>query len=301
MEGVEVDLESQINNSTKQEKRPNIFHQAIETTFNRVEDPRNCQTLDDVVGKRVEGGTLKARRLDWAPRKMDISRIAETIKMVQEKQSATQPLKIVDIAGHSGFLDRLILDELDQKGRPQNEIKVTVVDPDKIVTNKARGYYKGRENRLDFRTQTSQEFVKSGEQADVVICSWMRPEMDLRPDIEKLNPKAIIFVKDVPGDVGQPQSFTDSENYKQVASWLGFSGHNIDSANNGFELHADNVVLIMTRNDGGISGEQIREGLNGIQIAEENKYSWERQLPNLDVGKIHETANYDYFRPELAG
>lgn len=300
MESVDINLESQVDNSSKHEKRPNIFQEALEIKFNRFNDPRNCQTLEDVVGKRIEGRVSRARRLDWAPRRIDISRIAEAVRTVQE-HNPNHPLEIVDIAGHSGFLDRMLIDEIDRVNGNHSDINVTVVDPDRVVTKAGFKYYQqqGHEPRINFRTETSQQYANRNERADVVLCSWMRPEMDLRPDIEKLDPQLIIFVKDVPGDVGKPSTFENSEKYKKSAAWLGYSGHDIDNFNEYGEYETDNVILIMTR-EGGIPGQEIRDRLSKVSIQESDKYSWEKQLPPLNVGKIHETDNFDYFRPHLS-
>lgn len=297
MEAVDIGIQPQQN---ELQKKPGFFHQLKEIAFNRFEDPRNCQTLEDVVGKRIEGGILKARRIDWAPRKIDISRMAETVRMVQEKIGGERPLRIVDIAGHSGFLDRLLLDEIDKKNGLRTNIEVTIVDPDRNVTGKAREYYKTNEPRMGFRTEKSQQFVANeNEHADIVICSWMRPEMNLRPDIERLDPQIIIFVKDIPGDVGQPGAFDENEKYQKSVAWLGYSGHDIDSFNENGNCETDNVVLIMTKRNGTV-GQEIQNRLKNVSVQENDRYSWETQLPPLEVGKIHEKDDFDYMHPHIS-
>lgn len=297
MESIDSGFNPQVNTSTIPDKKPGLLRSIRENVFNRFADPRDCRTLKDVVGLRVEDRIAEARRLDWVPRKLDIARMVEAIKLVEEQKNEEQPLKIVDVAGHSGFLDRLLLDEMDKQSGVHSDTSITVVDPDKIVTNKARRYYKGREERLDFKTETIQENIKVGNQADIVICSWMRPEMDLRPEIEKLNPKVIIFVKDIAGDVGQKHSFEDSDRYEQVSAWLGFSGHDVDSINKRGDHEATNVVLIMRKRNESISQQLIKDRLNSVNVGDQEKYPWESQLPSRNIGKIRDVDNFDYFSP----
>ena len=77
----------------------------------RFEDPRNCKSLEDLIGISVHGEVQRLRRIDWVPKKMDISRITDIIRLTQEP-SNTRPLKIADIGGLNGFLGRLTSDDL---------------------------------------------------------------------------------------------------------------------------------------------------------------------------------------------
>ena len=259
----------------------------------RFEDPRNCKSLEDLIGRDNGDDIDKLRRIDWIPRKLDISRIADVIKLVQERKNNPGPLKIVDIGGLNGFLGRLVLDELGQN--TPKDVVFDVVDPNEPVMDYAQKYYQLREPRLKFISEKAEEYVKDSGPADVVICSWMRPEMDLRPTIERLKPEVIIFVKDIAGDTGQPQSYIDSDGYKQSAAWLGFSGHNIDAIKegSGSEDFIDNIVLVMTTDD--ISREEIKTVLtseSADRVGE--KYSWENELPATNKGlRIHDRDDFD--------
>lgn len=261
-----------------------------EVVKQRFEDPRNCNSLEDLIGRSDDSEVKKLRRIDWVPRKLDVSRIADVVKLVQERKKDASPLKIVDVGGLNGFLGRLILDDLDQKS--SGNVVLDVVDPNKTVMDYAQKYYELREPRLKFIPEKAEEYVNHSGFADVVICSWMRPEMNLRPTIERLKPEAIIFVKDISGDAGQPQAYIDNDGYKQTAAWLGFSGHNIDAIRDGSgdESFIDNVVLIMTTDD--ISQGKIKEVLSGKSIGE--KYPWESELPVTNKGlRIHDRDDFD--------
>ena len=111
--------------------------------------------------------------------------------------------------------------------KSSGNVEIDIIDPNKPVIDYAQRYYENKELRLKFFPEKVEKYVDQVNSADVVICSWMRPEMDLRPAIEKLKPKIIIFVKDISGDAGQPKSYIDNEKYRQSAAWLGFSGHNV--------------------------------------------------------------------------
>ena len=222
------------------------------------------------------------------------------IEAVRKNSVNDEPLRIVDVAGHSGFLDRLLLDELTRNDL--NEVKVSIVDPDRTVVDKAAKYYKNKEPRLTFYPEKAEEFVKSGKKADVVICSWMRPEFDLRPAIEELDPEIIIFVKDIVGDVGQQQSFVDNEKYVQIAAWRGYSGHDIDTYRSNKISYEDenekprgeNIILIMARK--GSDGDTIREKLALVKKDFRQFYPWEHELPINDLGEnVREHDDYTGF------
>lgn len=281
------------NTDTVGVSEENASDKVDEIVKQRFEDPRNCNSIEDLIGRDNGNEVDRLRRIDWIPRKLDISRMVSVLKLVQEHKNNSGPLKVVDVGGLNGFLGRLILDELDKN--QSKEVVLDIVDPNKPTMDYAQKYYELREPRLRFFPEKAEEYVKHSGAADVVICSWMRPEMDLRPTIERLKPEAIIFVKDIVGDTGQPQSYVDSDGYKQSAAWLGFSGHNIDDIRDGSgsEDFIDNVTLVMTTND--LSQEEIKKALSNQPVDQlTEKYPWESELPATSKGlRVHDRDDFD--------
>ncbi len=92
----------------------------------------------------------------WIPRKYDIQRYVQAAKTAHEASARSGPVKILDIGGGSGFLSKLIADELNAQGI---ESEVVVIDPDADTIQEAQKTFSNTQN-LRFEVGTSRDALK---------------------------------------------------------------------------------------------------------------------------------------------
>lgn len=261
------------------------------SAFGRFKDPLTCSSLQELVGSASFNQEHQPHSIDWIPRHLDIARISSVIRLAGEISNEGRPVRVADIAGSTGFLARLLLSELDKINVPG--VEIDIVDPDPIVTTQGRSYYGNREPRIRFHTKTAKGYGKSNQGIDVAICSWMRPEMNLRPDIEKLNPKLIVLVKDAFGDVGEPTAFEETEGYELVSSWRGITSYDGEEylKDNGSGIVQNNIVLVFARRNLSLGGEVLNR-IAQVGSTNEEIYPWERELPSTEspVSKLNDDS-----------
>jgi len=124
----------------------------------------------------------------WAPRRVEIQRIVDLVKLISKKD---KPL-IVDMACGNGLLSYLIA--------KSGEVKVKAFDPNKELLEKTSYTH----DNLEYIVANSDQAISILEDIDVdlVFNSWMPLDVNLTPDIRRINPKGIVYVKHLSGATG---------------------------------------------------------------------------------------------------
>lgn len=92
----------------------------------------------------------------WIPTKYDIVRYVNAIVVAHEASGRPGPVKVLDIGGGSGFMSKLLADELALQGV---DSEVLVMDPDEKTVQEASGVYKKTSN-MRFEVGTSKDALQ---------------------------------------------------------------------------------------------------------------------------------------------
>ncbi len=230
----------------------------------------------------------------WPPRNKEIKFFAAVADYVAEEKPT-----LLDIGCGNAFLSYLLARE--------SGLKVIGLGPVKKLLQ-ATPY---KHENLELVEGTSQDAVMmySRQNTDVVLCSWMPEGVDLTEDIQKIRPKAIIYVKNKGGHTGTKGSFSCGAEYHTLMQWTYISSNEVgwyfhqlrdkvdphlSMSEEGCredpnwrkffmeELHVmrpykwpdDNVIEIQLRND--ISDPELP-----LEIGSICKYRWESDLEHL--------------------
>ncbi len=141
----------------------------------------------------------------WTPRSVDIKAIAAIAYAVNDKP------KVLDIGCGNAFFSHLLA----------AEVPVIGIEPDEILLQTTPYTHPD----LQLLKGTAAEAVETfgNDSIDVVISSWMPKGVDFSESIYALNPKAIIFIRELMGFTGTRETYTDRENYTKAVSWIGMS------------------------------------------------------------------------------
>jgi len=170
--------------------------------------------------------------LHWLPRRADIERFTCVAEAVSP--SGRLPT-VVDVGAGSGLLGYLLA----STGR----LSVEAVEPDAHAlgvgaapatpgpasTGVGVGLSAYAHPHLALRAATCADFVRerAGGPVDVVVCSWMPARFDLAPEILRLDPSAIIYVRrdfaylasEQPEHLEYHGRFALGDGYRLVGSW----------------------------------------------------------------------------------
>ena len=89
----------------------------------------------------------------WVPTKQDIRTYVMVARVAHEKSGRTGPVRILEVGGGSGFLSKLIADELQFQGI---ESEVVVTDPDVEILELAKKAYQDTQN-MSFEVGTARD------------------------------------------------------------------------------------------------------------------------------------------------
>jgi len=228
--------------------------------------------------------------LFWAPRRAEIQRFVEVAKAVH--QSGGKP-KILDIGCGSGLLPYLLA--------ITEEVDVIGMDPDEETL--AKDTYS--HPNLKFKVGDAEDaVVRYVNQVDVVLNSWMPGNLNLTPQIRRVNARAIIYIREAEA-TGVPEytydsylydeetgeetpnpvrradvvSYDPGSSYRRAYGWWGPSNGDIITLSRRLKGDAyygrvqdNNGIDIQIRRD--IPLPQIPP----IHIGDDQKYPWEKQM-----------------------
>lgn len=139
--------------------------------------------------------------IHWLPRSRDIERF---VRIAEAVGDGDKPPVILELGAGSGFLSYLL-------ARTERASVVAVEPDEKLLTGDGNarrqdgitGLHDDTSRlpyshpNLQLRAATSREVIAEYQDSppDVVLCSWMPARFNFVPDIIKLNPKAIIYVR----------------------------------------------------------------------------------------------------------
>jgi len=206
------------NNYTLENYNSDLEIQTKHMLF-RYKKPEDCSNLMDIVGSDNKENYV-AGVLDWVPRYSDINRISQIIEMIPPRNG--NEVKVADIAGNNGFLVKLLQDMISYRG--ETKANFDIVDPSEFAAAYLEENAYPPETGIKFIKKTSKEYASDpSNKVDIAICSWMLPDLNLRPDMEEIDPSVIINIRSVYPETGTPEAYSDSENYIEVAAWQGIT------------------------------------------------------------------------------
>lgn len=185
------------------------------------------------------GSNGKPRVSFYFPSKEEIRKIILFAKMISKK---SRPL-ILDIGCGNGYVAYLLA--------RTRKVDVIAIDPNSDLIEESKKIYKLKNLKfeaMDSR-QASEKYAydKAGtlSEIDMVVNSWMPVNCNFTPDIHKINPKAILYVRYKDNDTvtgkqsGFFQSYKSGKNYRIAMLWT----NDITSTGE------NSVVEIQLRND----------------------------------------------------
>jgi SAM-dependent methyltransferase len=246
------------------------------------------------------GSTGQPLVLFWVPRREEIQRFVEVAKAVHKGEDKP---RVLEVGCGSGLLSYLMA--------KTEEVDVIGMDPSETLME----FCPYSHPNLKFEDGDSSGAVeKYKNQVDVVVNSWMPNGLNLTPNIRDINARSIIYVlerggstgisgysylndpetaKNIPDDADMEDyiSYSPGKKYKGFCEWYGpvwnevahrliiLKENNPELYKRLFErLDNNNNVWVQLRKD--VQLPKLPE----INIPEEQKYPWEKDLENLIGG-----------------
>lgn len=221
--------------------------------------------------------------LFWMPTRRDIEKILAVAVTVHE--GSDDPIRILDVGGGGGFLDKLIIDVAREQGM---NVECVVIDPAVEVLREARAYYQERkETQLTFVGGTIREHPEIAEQVfDVVLNSWMWG--DLRKDIQSIPAKARVYVADRLGSTGSgvddgeiEDSYVPESGFQDFGSWPVIDHESIKS--DGYHNKITSCQTLVQLSDRMLleRGSDLEQQLKDIDAKSDEqlkRFPWEESL-----------------------
>ncbi|MFO8015501.1 MAG: methyltransferase [Candidatus Woesearchaeota archaeon] len=241
----------------------------------------------------------------WAPKRREIQRMVNAAKAVHEGQGKP---RIIDLGCGNAFLTYLLAST--------GDAELIGIEPNReMIENTPYSH-----PSMKLETGDSSHAVErySGQNIDMVLCSWMGYKTNLTPDIRAIRPRAIIYVREGGGATGisdyeyswmledegydiddirtqnLPEklkrenmvSFTPDREHSDAFEWTGPALGEIKNLLRGEMAydHNMNVVEIQIRKD--ITVPDIMDIKEGEGCVAE-KYRWEARLEDL-TGPLEE-------------
>jgi len=147
----------------------------------------------------------------WIPRSVDVKTIAGIAR------SVTPNPTVLEIGCGNAFGAHLLA----------RELPVTAVDPNTKLLEQTPY----RHPDLTLLTGTAEDCIElfRDKSVDVVVSAWMPQGINLSESIYRLNPKAVIFIRDGLEMTGVREAYEPRENYQRIVQWLGFTKGDINS------------------------------------------------------------------------
>jgi SAM-dependent methyltransferase len=223
----------------------------------------------------------------WAPRRVEIERIVETAVQLHEGPGLPT---ILEVGCGSGLLSYLMA----STGR----VRVIASDPDPAHFD--RTVYSHPNLSMVVADAASIRSKLPDVEFDCVLNSWMPPEVNLTPDIRKLEARAIIYVLERTGETGVPESharwlsyrhgsyledyisYRPGEEYFRALSWNGPAHWEITEYFRGFSyspsITDSNIIEIQLRRDQRKFLPATVSALCDINNREMPRFAWEAEL-----------------------
>lgn len=234
----------------------------------------------------------REKKILYIPRKLDIERLKSLADLGQQlSDTERSDIRILDIGGGHGFMDKLLADEC---SRSKTKCRVIDMDIDQEVLEGAKQAY-GDAPGLEFvKADAEKEGVGLfPETFDLVIASWPKPKKNfLRGEyaygdlIHQNKPPLVVWIGDIAiGDLSC--EFDTREKYTPIAEWCG--RHTIEVEHEGKMTqhgrtsnpkHGENLFTVYVRSD--IPKEQVeRIKQSLLQQTAGEQYRWEAELDDM--------------------
>lgn len=234
----------------------------------------------------------REKKLLYIPRKHDIERLKRLADLGRQLSGIERSdVRVLDIGGGHGFMDKLLADECN---RSKTQCRVIDVDIDQKILEGAKQAY-GDTHGLQF---VKADAEKEGaelfpETFDLVIASWPKPKKNFfRGEyaygnlIHHNKPPLVVWIGDIQiGDLSC--EFETRGKYIPLAEWYGRYATEVETEGRMTQhgrisnpKHGENLFTVYVRSD--IPEEQheiIKQSL--LHQTDGRKYRWEAELDDM--------------------